>query len=258
MSSEPAIVVRELGKSYRVSGSPRPATLSEFVESLRHHRRRTQQTSHLKWALRNANFEVARGEVLGVIGPNGAGKSTLLSILARITEPTEGQAEIHGRVNGLLEVGTGFHPELSGRDNVFLNGAILGMPRREIARKYEAIVDFAEVREYIDMPVKRYSSGMRVRLAFAIAAHLEPEVLLLDEVLSVGDVAFQERCHARIEEMTGAGRTVLFVSHDPNSVRRLCNRVLVIDAGQIAFDGDAEEAIAQYTHREQSLPTDAT
>jgi len=257
MSSESAIVVTELGKAYRVSAAPRPANLSELVESLRDRRGRANRAAHWKWALRGVSFEVARGEVLGVIGPNGAGKSTLLSILARITEPTEGQAVIHGRVNGLLEVGTGFHPELSGRDNVYLNGAILGMTRREIAAKFEDIVNFAEVREYIDVPVKRYSSGMRVRLAFAVAAHLEPDVLLLDEVLSVGDVAFQEKCHVRIEEMTRAGRTVLFVSHDPNSVRRLCNRAVLIDRGRVAHEGDVEETIAEYIRQGHPLPVDA-
>jgi lipopolysaccharide transport system ATP-binding protein len=184
--------------------------------------------------------------VLGIIGPNGAGKSTLLSILARITEPTTGRMEIRGRVSSLLEVGTGFHPELSGRDNVFLNGAILGMSRREVTEKYDEIVDFSGVGEFMDMPVKRYSSGMYVRLAFSIAAHLDPEVLLLDEVLAVGDSAFQQKCLHRIDSLTQSGRTVLFVSHSPTSVAQLCNRVIVVNHGSIVFDGDVDEGVQEY------------
>jgi lipopolysaccharide transport system ATP-binding protein len=198
------------------------------------------------WALRGVSFDVGRGEVLGVIGPNGAGKSTLLTILSRITEPTAGRAEIRGRVSSLLEVGTGFHPELSGRDNIFLNGAILGMSRAETRRKFDEIVEFSGVREFIDIAVKRYSSGMQVRLAFAVAAHLDPEVLLLDEVLAVGDAAFQAKCHARVEEMARGGRTVLFVSHDVNSVVRLCQNAIVLRKGRIAYRGPAQQAAEQY------------
>ena len=249
--SEPAIHVRGLGKRYRLWTRDRPTTLSDRVLRVYDHIRRRQHEEHHPprreiWALRGVDFDVQPGEVLGVIGPNGAGKSTLLSILARITEPTEGLVEINGRVNALLEVGTGFHPELSGRDNVFLNGAILGMSRTETAQKFDQIVDFAGVADFIDVPVKRYSSGMYVRLAFAVAVHLDPEVLLLDEVLAVGDRAFQEKCLARILEMTQAGQAVLFVSHDPTSVMRLCDRAIVINEGRVVFDGDPQGAVQRY------------
>ena len=199
------------------------------------------------WALRDLNFEVKRGEVLGIIGRNGAGKSTLLKILSRITEPTEGRVTIKGRVASLLEVGTGFHPEMTGRENIFLNGAILGMTRAEIRRKFDEIVDFAEVEKFLDTPVKRYSSGMYVRLAFAVAAHLEPEILVVDEVLAVGDHEFQRKCLGKIQHVSGAfGRTVLFVSHDLAAVESLTKRVLFIKDGGIAFDGDTDLAIKKY------------
>jgi lipopolysaccharide transport system ATP-binding protein len=205
-----------------------------------------EQFRHDVWALRGVSFDVERGEVFGVIGSNGAGKSTLLSILARITEPTAGYAEITGKVSSLLEVGTGFHPELSGRDNVFLNGAILGMSRTETAAKFDEIVEFSGVREFIDMPVKRYSSGMHVRLAFAVAANLDPEILLLDEVLAVGDAEFQAKCHARVRELMESGKTVLFVSHDIRSVAKLCRRAIVLKDGRITFTGPAREAVEHY------------
>jgi lipopolysaccharide transport system ATP-binding protein len=198
------------------------------------------------WALRDINFEVKRGEVVGIIGRNGAGKSTLLKILSRITEPTEGQVAIKGRVASLLEVGTGFHPELTGRENIYLNGAILGMSRAEIRRKFDEIVAFAEVEKFLDTPVKRYSSGMSVRLAFAVAAHLEPEVLILDEVLAVGDLTFQKKCAAKMEDVAGHGRTIVFVSHNMAPVRSLCTRVNVLDRGRIVKDGDVESAIDFY------------
>ena len=198
------------------------------------------------WALRNVSFEVRQGEVLGVIGRNGAGKSTLLKILSRITEPTEGRATIRGRVASLLEVGTGFHPELSGRENIFLNGAILGMTRDEIRRKFDDIVAFAEVDKYIDTPVKRYSSGMYVRLAFAVAAHLDPEILLVDEVLAVGDAMFQKKCLSKMNEVAKGGRTVFFISHNMASVTELTSRVLLIDHGQIRMDGASGEVVAAY------------
>ena len=198
------------------------------------------------WALRDATFEVAEGEVLGVIGRNGAGKSTLLKILTKITTPTEGCAEIQGRVGSLLEVGTGFHPELTGRENVFLNGAVLGMKRREIARKFAEIVEFAGVETFMDTPVKRYSSGMSVRLAFAVAAHLEPEVLLVDEVLAVGDAEFQRRCLGRMEDLSESGRTVVFVSHQMQAVAQLCDRALLLDGGRIMTSGPAGEVVAHY------------
>src|SRR3989442_10086010 len=181
------------------------------------------------WALKDISCEVKRGEVVGIIGRNGAGKSTLLKILSRITDPTEGYADIHGRVGSLLEVGTGFQPELTGRENIFLNGSILGMKRAEIKKKFDEMVDFAEIEKFIDTPVKHYSSGMYVRLAFAVAAHLEPEILLVDEVLAVGDAAFQKKCLGKIDDVAKDGRTILFVSHQLNQIRRLCNRWLWLD-----------------------------
>lgn len=249
---EPVISAEGLGKQFRIWTRPRPQSLSDRLALTLHHRKpRAPHSEPLRrdiWALRDVSFEVRRGEVLGVIGPNGAGKSTLLSILARITDPTEGMATIHGRVSSLLEVGTGFHPELSGRDNVYLNGAILGMSRAETAAKFDEIVDFSGVRDFMDMPIKRYSSGMYVRLAFSVAAHLDPEILLLDEVLAVGDRAFQEKCLARIHEMVNAGRAVIFVSHDVASVARLCDRALVLKNGSVAFDGNVDDAIGEYLH----------
>jgi lipopolysaccharide transport system ATP-binding protein len=199
------------------------------------------------WALDDVSFEVKRGEALGIIGRNGAGKSTLLKILSRITEPTTGEIEIEGRVASLLEVATGFHPELTGRENIFLNGAILGMTRAEIRKRFDEIVAFAEVERFLDTPVKRYSSGMYVRLAFAVAAHLEPEILIVDEVLSVGDTAFQEKCTGKMQEVTHAeGRTVLFVSHNMGTIQSLCARGLVLNTGKIAFDGAARKAVGYY------------
>lgn len=195
------------------------------------------------WALKDVSFEVRHGEVVGIIGRNGAGKSTLLKILSRITRPTSGRALVNGRVGSLLEIGTGFHPELTGRENVYLNGAILGMKKREIERKFDEIVAFAETEKFLDTPVKRYSSGMYVRLAFSVAAHLEPEVLIVDEVLSVGDMAFQKKCMGKINEAVEGGRTVLFVSHNLASVRSLCARAVVLEHGEIKFEGDTAEAI---------------
>jgi lipopolysaccharide transport system ATP-binding protein len=198
------------------------------------------------WALKDASFEIRRGEVVGIIGPNGAGKTTLLKILSRITEPTDGYAEIHGRVGSLLEVGTGFHPELTGRENIYLNGAILGMKKAEIVSKFDEIVDFAEIDKFIDTPVKHYSSGMYVRLAFAVAAHLEPEILLVDEVLAVGDVAFQKKCLGKIGDFAGGGRTVLFVSHNMGAVRILCDRCFMTTGGQIVEDGNPDMVVDNY------------
>ena len=198
------------------------------------------------WALKNVSFEVKRGEVLGIVGKNGAGKSTLLKILTRITEPTSGKAIMCGRVASLLEVGTGFHPDLTGRENVYLNGAILGMKRLEIARKFDDIVSFAEVDKFIDTPVKRFSSGMYVRLAFAVAAHLEPDILLVDEVLAVGDVSFQQRCLGRMQDIADEGRTVLFVSHNLPAVRQLCNRCILLEGGSIQQTGTADAVISDY------------
>ena len=200
------------------------------------------------WALRNLDFEVKRGDVVGVIGRNGAGKSTLLKVLSRITDPSEGRVEIEGRVASLLEVGTGFHPELTGRENIFLNGAILGMGRAEIRRKFDEIVDFAEVERFLDTPVKRYSSGMYTRLAFAVAAHLEPEILVVDEVLSVGDADFQEKSRGKMTDVAREGRTILFVSHNLSAVTSLCTRAMLLDRGQLRVSGSPQEVIAEYRH----------
>jgi lipopolysaccharide transport system ATP-binding protein len=207
------------------------------------------------WALRDVNFEIRRGEVVGIIGRNGAGKSTLLKILSRITEPTDGRVEIRGRVASLLEVGTGFHPELTGRENIYLNGAILGMTRAEIRRKFDEIVAFAEVEKFLDTPVKRYSSGMYVRLAFAVAAHLEPEILVVDEVLAVGDAEFQKKCLGKMSEVAGGGRTVLFVSHNVSAIRALCEKGIVLDKGRVQISGAISAALAKYNI--QSNVTDA-
>ncbi|MCK5449060.1 MAG: ATP-binding cassette domain-containing protein, partial [Gemmatimonadetes bacterium] len=200
------------------------------------------------WALEDISFEVGRGEVVGIIGHNGAGKSTLLKILSRITEPTTGYAEIHGRVGSLLEVGTGFHPELTGRENIYLNGAILGMRRAEIVRKFDEIVAFAEVERFIETPVKHYSTGMHLRLAFAVAAHLEPDILVIDEVLAVGDAAFQRKCLNKMEDVSEHGRTILFVSHNMAAVTRLCERTLLLNHGHLIADGPSHEVVGAYLH----------
>jgi homopolymeric O-antigen transport system ATP-binding protein len=242
------IKVENLGKQYRIGArdsaySTIRETLVNKASSLWKWRR--QKTTQI-WALRDVSFEVKPGEVVGIIGRNGAGKTTLLKVLSRITEPTTGRVELHGRVGSLLEVGTGFHPELTGRENIYLNGSILGMRRREIDRRFDEIVAFAEVAEFVDTPVKRYSSGMYLRLAFAVAAHLEPEILLVDEVLAVGDVQFQKKCMGKIEEVAGEGRTVLFVSHNMPAVQRLCTRGILLSDGKIARDGDVRLAVQEY------------
>ena len=202
--------------------------------------------SEYVWSLRDINFEVKQGEVLGVIGKNGAGKSTLLKILSQVTTPTTGQVKVKGRIASLLEVGTGFHPDLSGRENIFLNGSILGMTKAEIKTKLDEIVEFSGVAKYLDTPVKRYSSGMTVRLGFAIAAHLEPEILIVDEVLAVGDAEFQDKCLGKMKDVSKDGRTVLFVSHNMAAVKSLCRRVMVLQTGEIAYDGSVNEGIVQY------------
>jgi len=255
--SDIAIRVENLSKQYRIGGpQARYKTIREsLTEAVQAPFRRLSsvvrgQSSAVSnetiWALKDVSFEVKRGEVVGIIGRNGAGKSTLLKILSRITEPTEGRAEIHGRVGSLLEVGTGFHPELTGRENITLNGAILGMKRAEIERKFDEIVDFAEIEKFIDTPVKHYSSGMYVRLAFAVAAHLEPEILLVDEVLAVGDAAFQKKCLGKMGDVAREGRTVLFVSHNMAAIEGLCPRVLVLKTGELAYDGANQEGLAYY------------
>ncbi|MDX1993563.1 MAG: ABC transporter ATP-binding protein [bacterium] len=250
--SQYAIQVRGLGKQYRL-GERRAGryqsvrdTLVNSVKGLV--RRGEKSTRETFWALRDVNFDVPYGEVLGVIGRNGAGKSTLLKILTRITEPTQGEARIRGRVGSLLEVGTGFHPELTGRENVYLNGAILGMTRREIARKFDEIVDFAEIEQFIDTPAKHYSSGMYMRLAFAVAAHLEPEILLVDEVLAVGDAAFQKKSLGKMGDVARSGRTVLFVSHNMAAVQQLCTRGLLLRRGKTQEIGDVNKIIEKYLH----------
>ena len=208
------------------------------------------------WALEDVSFEIQTGEVVGIVGRNGAGKSTLLKILGRITRPTRGGARVRGRVGTLLEVGTGFHPELSGRENIFLNGAILGMRMSEIRRKFDEIVDFAEVEAFLETPVKRYSSGMYVRLAFAVAAHLQPEILLIDEVLAVGDVAFQKKCLARMESLSHTNHTVLFVSHNLGAIRQLCPRSIVIDGGHVVHDGTTTDALRTYNELLRNITVD--
>src|SRR5579862_2631619 len=205
-----------------------------------------RQKADTFWALNDVSLQVVEGEVLGLIGRNGSGKTTLLKILSRITRPTSGWAEIHGRVGSLLEVGTGFHPELTGRENAYLSGAILGMGRQEIARKFDKIVAFAELEKFIDTPVKHYSSGMTVRLAFAVAAHIEPEILLVDEVLAVGDIKFQQRCLGKMGEVARTGRTIVLVSHQLNQIRRLCRLAIWLDAGQIRQAGPAAEVVTAY------------
>lgn len=253
--SHPIIHCQNLSKRYRVGGPARRH--GDFREAfdhvLRAPLRRLRALSiaptsdeETFWALRNLDLEVAPGEVLGIVGKNGAGKSTLLKILSRITSPTEGRVELRGRVASLLEVGTGFHPDLTGRDNIYLNGTFLGMRKREIDRKFDEIVDFAEVERFIDTPVKRYSSGMYVRLAFAVAAHLEPEILLVDEVLAVGDANFQRKCLGKLDDIAHRGRTVLFVSHNLAAVQRLCRRAILLQDGRIANQGPVGDIVKTY------------
>lgn len=276
-----AIKVENLSKRYRIGfEQQRPDSLAEAiiewiskpVQNYRRLRKLTQFDPQLKdsqdiiWALKDINFTIQPGEVIGVIGKNGAGKSTLLKVLSRITYPTHGRIELNGRVSSLLEVGTGFHPELTGRENVYLNGTILGMTKKEIDIKFEEIVEFSGVSKFINTPVKFYSSGMRVRLAFSVAAHLEPEILLIDEVLSVGDAAFQRKSLGKMEEVSKLGRTVLFVSHNMGAVRSLCTRGLLIKDGQLQMDDDVDRVINTYltgedvstegkvTYSEQDIP----
>ncbi len=246
MSSEPlAIEAQGLGKRYVISTRAAATTLAERLGQLVRAPFAASAGEEL-WALRDVDFRIPAGSAVGVIGRNGAGKSTLLKILSRITPPTRGELRLRGRVGSLLEVGTGFHPELTGRENIFLNGAILGMKRREIAARFDAIVAFAEVDRFLETPVKRYSSGMYVRLAFAVAAHLEPEILVVDEVLAVGDAEFQRKCLGKMGEVAGGGRTVIFVSHSMAAVSALTQRVLLLDGGCCRFDGPTAEGIARY------------
>ncbi len=247
-----------LGKRYRRGG--RQAVYRTLREDLMRTLtaglvggRQRQPANEFFWALRDVSLTIEEGEVVGVIGRNGAGKSTLLKILSRITKPTEGRAHLYGRVGALLEVGTGFHMELTGRENVFLAGTILGMRRAEVKHKFDEIAAFAEIGEFLDTPVKHYSSGMSVRLAFSVAAHLEPELMLIDEVLAVGDAAFQKKCLGKMSEVAHGGRTILFVSHNMEAIQRLCSRAIYIEDGRISFDGDARQAVALYLGGEDEI-----
>jgi lipopolysaccharide transport system ATP-binding protein len=253
MSSEPLVLRAEhVSKRYRIGAREpyralRDVLAGAFTSPLRLGRRRPDANHpDLIWALQDVSFEVRRGEVVGLIGANGAGKSTLLKVLSRITEPTSGRVLLSGRVGSLLEVGTGFHPELTGRENIYLNGTILGMRRAAIERRFDEIVAFSGMETFLDTPVKRYSSGMQVRLAFAVAAHLEPEILLVDEVLAVGDAEFQQKCLGKMKDVTSEGRTVVFVSHNLAAVRSLCTRGLVLQQGRLVFDGETDEAVHRY------------
>ncbi len=247
--SDVAIRVEHLGKRYRLGTLVAYRTLRDNLVDWFNPQREGGQPSGAFWALKDISFEVRQGQVLGVIGRNGAGKSTLLKILSRVTDPTEGLGEIHGRVGSLLEVGTGFHPELTGRENIFLNGAILGMKRGEIERKFDEIVAFSEVEKFIDTPVKRYSSGMYLRLAFAVAAHLEPEILVVDEVLAVGDAEFQRKCLGKMGDVAQQGRTVLFVSHNMSAILRLTQECIVLDKGRLALRAPTAQAVDYYLSR---------
>ncbi len=255
MPDTSVISIQNLSKRYRLGSKAFPDTIREALRdaivgpfrktSRREIPQRGAGASDL-WALNEINLEIGRGEVLGVIGKNGAGKTTLLKILSRITEPTDGEIVLNGSVSSLLQVGAGFHPELTGRENIYLNGAILGMRKAEIKAKFDQIVEFAEIGRFLDTPIKRYSSGMYVRLAFSIGAHLDSDILLIDEVLAVGDYEFQKRCLARIDEITRSQRTVLFVSHNLASIEKLCNRSIVLDSGKKVFDGETSEALQIY------------
>ena len=232
-----AIHCGSLSKRYRIGARPtnsfREALMNRLATPLRRSHKGTPGNDWTVWALRDVSFDIREGEVVGIIGRNAAGKSTLLKVLSRITEPTKGFAEVRGRVGSLLEVGTGFHPELTGRENIYLNGAILGMRKAEIARKFDEIVAFAEIEKFLDTPVKRYSSGMYVRLAFAVAAHLETEILLVDEVLAVGDAQFQKKCFEKVRSVGRSGRTILFVSHNMAALRQVCQRGIVLQGGTV-------------------------
>jgi lipopolysaccharide transport system ATP-binding protein len=256
-----AIRVENISKRYRL-GEREPyksirdviarATKISFRNFKQNHKTESSLDNGYFWALKDISFEISRGEALGIIGSNGAGKSTLLKILSRITKPTQGTADIYGRVGSLLEVGTGFHPELTGRENIYLNGAILGMRRHEIRRKFDEIVDFSGIATHLDTPVKRYSSGMYVRLAFAVAAHLEPEILMVDEVLAVGDAAFQKKCLGKMSRVTGEGRTILFVSHNMGAIKALCSQALLLEKGKILSMGPTAQVVEAYTRAEET------
>lgn len=246
----PIIQVRNLGKQYRVgrslvNPSLREAIVTSFKSSIKRNGNGNGQ-SDLLWALQDVSFEVWPGEVVGVVGRNGAGKSTLLKILSRVIKPSTGEVDVYGRVGSLLEIGTGFHPDLTGRENIYLNGAIIGMRREEIKRKFDEIVAFAEVERFLDTPVRYYSSGMYLRLAFAVAGHFEPEILILDEVLAVGDAAFQKKCLDKMKQISSEGRTIFFVSHNLSSIQELCSRAVLVEAGRLIDDGSTYDVSAKY------------
>jgi lipopolysaccharide transport system ATP-binding protein len=247
-----AVEVKKLGKKYTIREREKYLTLRDvFVKAAKVPANLIQGKKFRKkedfWALKDVSFDVKEGEVIGIIGRNGAGKSTLLKVLSRITEPTEGEVRLKGRVSSLLEVGTGFHPELTGRENIYLNGAIMGMRKKEIEKKFDEIVEFSGVGQFLDMPVKRYSSGMQVRLAFSVAAHLESDILLVDEVLAVGDAEFQKKCLRKMDEVTEkAGRTILFVSHNMGAIRRICSKIIILEQGAVVFEGDVNDGIKKY------------
>ena len=248
----PIIEVRNLGKRYRlgqlatVQPTLRETVSRTFNAPIDRLRGRKPAKPRLLWALQDISFEIQPGEVVGIIGRNGAGKSTLLKVLSRIIKPTTGEVDIYGSVGSLLEIGTGFHPDLTGRENIFLNGAIIGMRRDEIKKKFDEIVAFAELEEFLDTPIKYYSSGMHLRLAFAVAAHFEPEILILDEVLAVGDAKFQQKCLAKMKDVSREGRTIFFVSHDLTSIETMCRRVFLIEAGRLQDEGQPSTVIAAY------------
>ncbi|MDQ6652300.1 MAG: polysaccharide ABC transporter ATP-binding protein [Acidobacteriota bacterium] len=247
---KPAITIEHVSKRYRIGGlHPGYMTFREMLGGIvtaPFTRRKNGDDHQTLWALRDINLQIGQGELVGIIGHNGAGKSTLLKILSRVTKPTNGEVELFGRIGSLLEVGTGFHPDLTGRENIFLSGAILGMRRAEIDRKFNEIVAFSELQKFIETPVKWYSSGMYVRLAFSVAAHLEPEIVMMDEVLAVGDASFQQKCLDKMHEIRQQGRTILFVSHDMAAITRLCKRVVLLENGRITFDGEPREVVKRY------------
>ncbi len=254
-----AVEVKNLGKKYSLGEREKYLALRDLIVKaakvpMNLLRGKKFRKKGEFWALRNVSFNVEEGEVIGIIGRNGAGKSTLLKILSRITEPTEGEVRLNGRISSLLEVGTGFHPELTGRENIYLNGAILGMRKKEIEAKFDEIVEFSGVEKFLDMPVKRYSSGMQVRLAFSVAAHLEPDILVIDEVLAVGDAEFQKKCLGKMGEVTQkSGRTILFVSHDMGAIQKLCNRTILLDHGEVKMIGDTRDVIREYMSLGKSM-----
>ena len=254
---KPIIQVRHLSKKYRIGVDRTYKTLSESVVNLFKSPLKTikniRKHNDIFWALKDVNFEVNRGEIIGIIGKNGAGKSTFLKILSRITYPTEGEIILRGRVGSLLEVGTGFHPELTGRENIYFNGAILGMKKQEIENKFDEIVEFSGVEKFLDTPLKRYSSGMQVRLAFSVAAHMDPEILLIDEVLAVGDTEFQKKCLGKMEGIARGGRTVLFVSHNIGAVKKLCTRGILLENGSVVKRGAIDDVVSSYLKNNNSL-----